>query len=92
MKLVSSEWVLVIPGDATDLQELIMRELHASALGGHLGRRKLEALVRERFFWPRLGQDVRRFCSECSVCQRSKVSTEAPIGLLQPLPPAERPF
>ena len=82
VKLVSDQFVPVIPGDAQELQEAILRELHASALGGHLGRRKLDELVKKRFFWPSISRDVRKFCSECDVCQRSKVVTLAPIGLL----------
>ena len=27
----------IIPGDATELKAMILRELHASPLGGHLG-------------------------------------------------------
>ena len=38
VKLVSDQFVPVIPGDTQELQEAILHELHASALGGHLGR------------------------------------------------------
>ena len=62
MRLVGNEWVMVLPNDASELQEAVLCELHGSALGGHLGRRKLESLVRRRFYWPTLGADVRKFC------------------------------
>ena len=62
MRLVGNEWVMVLPNDASELWEAVLCELHGSALGGHLGRRKLESLVRRRFYWPTLGADVRKFC------------------------------
>lgn len=59
MRLVRDQWVYVIPADANELRGLLLRELHDTALGGHLGRRKLEALVRRRFWWPTIERDVR---------------------------------
>ena len=61
MRLVGNEWVMVLPNDASELREAVLHELHGSALGGHLGRRKLESLVRRRFYWPTLGADVHKF-------------------------------
>ena len=58
----------VIPGDATELKAMILRELHASPLGGHLGRHKLHKLVASRFFWPRMDAEIRDFCRVCPVC------------------------
>lgn len=66
-KLVDGEFVPVIPGTDT-LRSVILREYHASALGGHMGERKLLAVVRGRFYWPGLAKDVKRFCRECPVC------------------------
>ncbi len=37
---------LVVPADATELKQMILSELHSTPLGGHLGSRKLLALVR----------------------------------------------
>ena len=45
MQLVGNEWVMVLPNDASELWEAVLHELHGSALGGHLGCRKLESLV-----------------------------------------------
>ena len=58
----------VIPGDATELKAMILKELHASPLGGHLGQRKLHKLVSSRFFWPRMDVEIRDFCRACPVC------------------------
>ena len=62
MWLVGNEWVMVLPNDASELQEAVLHELHGSALGGHLGYRKLESLVPCRFYWPTLGAHIRKFC------------------------------
>ena len=37
---------------------------------GHLGARKVKALIRQRFTWPGMGQDVINHCRSCPVCQR----------------------
>ena len=43
-KLVYDEFAPVIPGNDT-LRSVILREYHASALGGHMGEKKLLATV-----------------------------------------------
>ena len=40
-----------------------------------MGHCKLEMQVRQRFYWPTLSADVRKFCQECDICQQSKVVT-----------------
>ena len=37
---------------------------------GHLGARKVKALVRQKFTWPDLGKYVMDYCRSCEVCQR----------------------
>ena len=37
---------------------------------GHLGARKVKALIKQRFVWPGVGQDVVDHCRSCVVCQR----------------------
>ena len=36
---------MMLPVDAVELHKVVLCELHASALGGHLGCRKLEVIV-----------------------------------------------
>ena len=57
---VSSRLVLpIILPDASELQQYILKDLHESALGGHLVRYKLHALVSQHLFWPKLDAIVR---------------------------------
>ena len=37
---------------------------------GHLGARKVKALIKQRFTWPGMGQDVIDHCRSCPVCQQ----------------------
>ena len=83
-KIVGDTFCPVIPHNGT-LVLVILRELHSSALGGHLGKAKLLKQVRRQFYWKDMAKDVAKFCEECIICQEHKQSTQAPIGNLQPL-------
>ena len=52
-----------------------MRDYHASALGRHMGEKKMIAKLRQRFHWPRMAANVKKFCKECVTCQANKHST-----------------
>ncbi len=47
---------------------------------------------RQRFWWPALAHDVRRFVISCPVCTQSKSSNSPPAGLLRPLPSPSHPW
>ena len=53
----------------THLRRQIIAELHKLA---HPGVKASIALVQERFFWPNLPTDVRKFVETCLPCQRAK--------------------
>ena len=36
----------------------------------HMGARRVRALVRQRFVWPGMGQEIIQFCRSCPTCQR----------------------
>uniref|UniRef100_A0A8C1UQM8 Gypsy retrotransposon integrase-like protein 1 n=1 Tax=Cyprinus carpio TaxID=7962 RepID=A0A8C1UQM8_CYPCA len=65
---------------------------HASKLVCHPGVRRTLAAIRQRFWWPGMGGEVRGFVVACSVCAQSKSSSSVPVGLLQPLPVPSRPW
>ncbi len=57
-----------MPSDDVDLIDAILGELHGTALGGHLGFRKMYDLCKSRFWWPKMRVDVDRYCRRCVVC------------------------
>ncbi|KAG1927362.1 retrotransposable element [Pimephales promelas] len=65
---------------------------HSSKLSAHPGVRGTIALIRQRFWWPTLVHDARRFIASCSVCAQTKAGNSPPAGLLRPLPVPTRPW
>ena len=49
---------------------------------GHLGARKVKALIRQRFTWPAVGQSVIDHCRSCPVCQRCSKAPARKVPLV----------
>ena len=76
---------LYVPNDPR-LHTDLMHEYHDAKSSGHFGVHKtLETLARD-YFWPDMHKTVEGYVRSCEACQRAKPSTQAPKGLLQPLP------
>ena len=50
-------------------QRQVIRLAHDIPFAGHLGREKTAWRILQRFYWPTLFQDVRRYCETCKECQ-----------------------
>ncbi|GBG83511.1 hypothetical protein CBR_g37225 [Chara braunii] len=74
---------LVVPSRET-LRSLFLGECHDAT--GHFGYKKTSANLVQRFWWPNMLDDVKKYVEICQVCQRDKPRTQAPLGLLKPLP------
>lgn len=83
--------VLVPPG-ASEVKLSIFRECHDVATSGHLGSAKTIALVRRRFEWRGMNEEIRAYVSSCDACQKNKPVSASPQGLLQPLPIPPHPW
>lgn len=68
----------------------IMQLFHNSFVEGHSGIYRIEARTSSTFYWPGMKSDIKKYVSECDVCQRMKSNSRRPSGLLQPLSVAER--
>lgn len=50
----------------------VLAQLHNSPTGGHLGVQKLQAKVKDCFYWPGWFSDVQQWCRECVECGSHK--------------------
>ncbi|GBG84623.1 hypothetical protein CBR_g38905 [Chara braunii] len=71
------------------LRSLFLGECHDAT--DHFGYKKTSANLLQRFWWPTIMRDAQLYVETCQVCQRDKPCTQAPLGLLKPLPIPERP-
>ena len=65
-------------------------EAHGGALAGHFGLNKTIDILREHFYWPKMGGDVHKIISACSICQKAKSHFHQ--GLYTPLPVPSLPW
>lgn len=73
------------------LKERVISALHDASFAGHPGFYKTYRIVREKFSWKGLKDDLMKHVRECSTCQKNKSENTLSAGLLQPLPiPGEK--
>lgn len=55
---------------------------HDTPAAGHQGIEKILERLRQQAYWVNMSQDVEKHCSECQMCQRSKLPTptRAPLA------------
>lgn len=75
-----------------DLRAELLEWGHSSKLACYPGSLRTRELLRQRFWWPTLDEDVKDFVKACSVCNRHKSVHWPPVGLLQPLSVPRRPW
>uniref|UniRef100_A0A3P9LW77 Gypsy retrotransposon integrase-like protein 1 n=1 Tax=Oryzias latipes TaxID=8090 RepID=A0A3P9LW77_ORYLA len=76
----------------TPLRSDVIAWGHNSLIACHGGVHRTLSMIRKRFFWPRMNQDVREYIAACAVCARSKSPNTPPAGFLHPLPTPHRPW
>ncbi|GBG60815.1 hypothetical protein CBR_g12553 [Chara braunii] len=74
---------LVVPS-CEQLRSLFLGECHDAT--GHFGYKKMSANLVQRLWWPGMFDDAKKYVETCQACQRDKPRTQAPLGLLKPLP------
>jgi transposase InsO family protein len=67
-----------------DIRETILQENHASAIGGHKGVSKTYRRIRDKYYWPRMKNDIQAYIQRCRNCQLKKLvrrKTKQPMVL-----------
>lgn len=70
----------------------ILKECHDSLWAGHLGMNQTFALNQDKYYWPKMQDDIEAYVKTCLVCQQDKEEQQLLAGLLEPLPVAEIPW
>lgn len=74
------QWLIYVPADYT---EQILKQSHDDILAGHGGFYKTLKRIQHNYFWPKVRDEVSKYCYECKVCQASKPSNQnniSPMG------------
>ncbi|GBM21911.1 Transposon Tf2-9 polyprotein [Araneus ventricosus] len=72
------------------LRRKVLRNAHEQF--GHPGTQKMINLITPQYYWPHINQDISVFVKHCDVCQLNKKKRQKRFGLLQTVPPTDRPF
>lgn len=73
------------------LRNDVIRSYHDSLAGGcHLGIQRTYMAIKQKYFWPKMYQNVYDYITSCDVCQRVKRDTTARNAPLHPLPVQDR--
>ena len=69
----------------------LLHDHHDIPSAGHLGVKKTASRLTSKYHWKSLRTTVKEYVQSCDICQRTKNTTQKPLGLLQPLtPPLEK--
>jgi len=53
-------------------RDLLVKEAHRGTLAGHVCLNKTVDILKEHFYWPKMGGDVYKVISACSICHKAK--------------------
>jgi hypothetical protein len=70
----------------------LLTEAHCQLSSAHPGIRKTKQILKARYYWRGMDQDIERFVRNCHACRRSTVPRDKTPGLLHPLPIPDRPW
>jgi transposase InsO family protein len=82
---------LYIP-ERNGLRQKLLKTYHDDPLAGHFGRTRTTELLKRKFHWVNMQNDVAQYVKECAVCQGAATPRHRPYGKLEPLPIPQRPF
>ncbi len=73
---------IVVP---QSLRTEILTEVHEGTMAAHLSADKILPIIAERFWWPAMKADTRRYCEACLLCNRATPYASKRFGKLRPI-------
>ncbi|XP_044317448.1 uncharacterized protein K02A2.6-like [Drosophila rhopaloa] len=70
-------WKLCVPSSN---RVRVLRECHDAPTAGHLGVRKTISRLSQRYFWPGMFRDAKRYVQRCESCQKFKTAQTKAAG------------
>ena len=80
---------LVIP---KCIRKTVVYACHDDVVAGHLGYKRTLLRLQQRYWWPKMPNDVKWYVRSCKKCQFAKRDQGTKGGPLNPLPPRDEPF
>lgn len=77
-RLSNWQWKLVVPEDS---KEAVLKECHDDPQSAHLGVQKTIDRILDRYYWPGVSRDVKKYIKKCQTCHMSKSTNHKPYGL-----------
>lgn len=74
--------ILMRPVVPASRRQLVLEEFHNSASSAHLGYKKTYSRIRQKFWWPKMWQDVEHHCKNCEICSRARPNNNRASGTL----------
>jgi hypothetical protein len=70
----------------------VVRDIHTQPMVGHPGIAKTLAIIKKRFYWPRMDKTVAQYITNYHECRRAKPFQDTYNGVLIPLPIPQQPW
>ena len=71
---------------------LVLKVAHDLPVSGHFSNRKTELKVCQKFWWPGVSGDTRRYCQSCDQCQRMSICGKTKKAPMVSMPIIGTPF
>ena len=65
---------IIVPIIPLSLRPQLLQEFHNTPAAGHLGSSKTLSLIRKEAYWVNMATDIHQYCTQCTICQQSKLS------------------
>ena len=76
--VLDSVFLMVLP---KSFRTKVMNLAHEKL--SHMGARRVQSLIKQRFVWPGMGQDIIHYCRSCPTCQKSAKTKARKVPMVE---------